>query len=173
MILPRITALEKTFATGCWNDLFIGVWRGPALVAAANEWGRQYEHMAMRHSTGFLAIGIVEPQTPIPDALTRKALAAAMDRAGGAIRAMAGVQEASGFAGATLRSILLALSNMSSSAYPRRMFGSCGEAALWLAPHFTTAKRVTAPEIVAAITQFRALLDPQRGYSTLDGRVST
>ncbi len=169
---PRITALEKTFATAHWNDLFIGIWRGPTSVVAANEWGRQYENMAARHPAGFVAIGIVEAQTPIPDGPTRKAISAAMDRAEGTIRAMAGVQEANGFTGAALRSILLALSNMSHGPYPRRMFGGCGEAAVWLAPQLDRRSTpVSAPQIMAAIEEFRVLLDPRRQTAKHEARV--
>lgn len=174
MIRPRITALEKTFATGCWSNLFIGIWRGPTSVEAANEWGRQYEHMAARHPTGFIAIGIVEAQTPIPDGKTRKAISAAMDLAGGTLRGMAGIQEASGFAGATIRSILLALSNMASGPYPRRMFSSCGEAATWLSPRSETLSAIVTPEeITAAIEEFRSLLEPRRGIARHNVRVYT
>ena len=163
MILTRITALEKTFVTGHWNNLFIGIWRGPASVVAANEWGRQYEHMEARYPAGFMSLGIVEAQTPIPDGPTRKALSAAMDRAGGAIRAMAGIQEASGFTGAAIRSILLALSNMSSGPFPRRMFGSCTEASSWLSSHFdSSVQPVTSEQLLTVVTEFRALVDPQR-----------
>jgi hypothetical protein len=162
MTTTRITALEKTFVTGHWNHLFIGIWRGPASVVAANEWGRQYEHMAARYPAGFVSLGIVEAQTPIPDGPTRKALTAAMDRAGGGIRAMAGIQEASGFAGAAIRSILLALSNMSRSPFPRRMFGSCTEASFWLASHLdSSAGSVSAEDVLTIINDFRAQVDPR------------
>ena len=159
----RITAIEKTFVTGCWNNLFIGIWRGPASVVTANEWGRQYEHMAARHPAGFVSLSIVEMQTPIPDGPTRKALSAAMDRAGGALRAMAGIQEARGFTGAAIRSVLLALSNMSRGPFPRRMFGSCTEASFWLSSHFdSSVEPVTSEQLLMVVTEFRTLVDPRR-----------
>ncbi len=159
MSQPRITALEPGFATGHWHDLFIGVWRGTPTLEAVAEWSRQYDHMAARHPIGFLSIVVIEAHTPIPDGATRKALTAVMDRLGSNVRAMAAVQEASGFVGATVRSVLLLLTNMSTGPYPRRIFGSCQDAARWLALHKNgQAAPMSAEQVVAAVASFRALL---------------
>ena len=155
---PRITALEPSFVTGYWSNLFVGVWRGAPTVAAVNEWERQHKHMAARFPAGFLSIGIIEAQTPIPDAATRSALAESMSRIGPSLRAMAGVQEASGFTGAALRSVMLALSNLACGPYPRRIFGSSAEAAHWLAPHFDSRLApIGASQILAVIEEFRRM----------------
>jgi hypothetical protein len=163
---PRITALEPSFITGHWGDLFIGVWRRAATVADVNEWARQREHMAVRHPSGFVTIGIVEADTPVPDEPIRLALAAALSRHSSSIRATATVQEASGFAGSAFRSVMLSLNNSSKILYPHSVFGSVGEAAVWLAPSFERrSPAVSSAQIVAAVDEFRALIEPSRGRS--------
>ena len=161
MIRPQITAIEDGFATGSWGNLFIGICHGPATPAAIREWTRQHEHMALRHPGGFLSMVIIESLAPIPDASDRQALSGAIDRVSGTLRALGGVLEAHGFVGATFRSVMLTLFNMRRAPFPRRMFGSCDEAARWLAPQFQgTSGPVTATQIIDAVHEFRELVKP-------------
>lgn len=162
---PRITALERSFITGYWSNLFIGVWRDVVTVADVHEWSRQFDHMLARHPKGFVVISIVEARAPIPDARAREALAGTMNRAAG-VRAMAGVQEATGFTGAAVRCVLLALNNMTSKPYPCRVFRGLEEAAPWLAPYVdANPDRVSEEEVVEAIEGIRSMCDPTRSRS--------
>jgi hypothetical protein len=171
---PRITTFEQSFATGYCDDLFIGLWSGAVTLEATAEWSRQYDNMAARHPTGFLVLVVIEEHTPIPDATCRKALAAVMDGLGSKVRAMSAVQEASGFLGSAVRSVLLALTNMTRGAFPRRVFGSCDEAARWLASQVDprhASERAAA--IVAAVVELRALVKTGREAASRDLRAAS
>ena len=64
MAEPQITAVGPAFATGYWNDLFLGIWRGAASVAVVQECSRHYQNMAVRSPSGFVALWLIEAQTP-------------------------------------------------------------------------------------------------------------
>ena len=159
MVTPRITTLEDSYATGNWNNLFLGVWRGPVTIDGARVWGREHERMAAAFPGGFASFVIVEKQVPIPDHPLRRALACGMDQAGTSIRGMAGVQEAQGFAGALFRSLQLALSSLASTPYPRKGFGSIPEAAAWIAPYLGAAPNHVSSQAVTEVAEtFRQMI---------------
>lgn len=153
MATPRITTLEDAYATGNWNNLFIGVWRGPVTINGARAWGMEHERMAAAFPDGFASFVIVEKQVPIPDHPLRRAIACGMDQAGPSIRGMAGVQEAKGFAGALFRSLQLALSSLATTTYPRKGFGTIPEAAAWIAPHLGAAPNLVSSQMVVEVAE--------------------
>ncbi|MEP7124939.1 MAG: hypothetical protein ABJE95_28680 [Byssovorax sp.] len=163
MTEPQITALGPAFATGRWNALFLGVWRGAASVHVVQEWGRQYESMAARCPGGFAALWLIEAQAPPPDAEARRAFKQGSERLGSSIRGIATVAEASGFAGAAIRSVMTALSNATSKRLDRRMFSSCRDASVWLSPylHTTSGHFHSSLEIASAVETFRSMIDPR------------
>lgn len=160
----QMTAIEPAFATGHWNELFIGVWRGAPTVPLVYEWTRQYDDMAARSPRGFAILCLIEAQTSPPSAAVRRTISDEIERIGAPIRAMATVAEAGGFAGAVIRSVVLALSNATSSRLDRRMFNSCGEASRWLLPHLSgvSDRFITSREIESVVGTFRASLGPRR-----------
>ena len=153
MATPRITILEAAYATGNWNNLFIGVWRGPVTIKGARAWGMEHERMAAAYPGGFASFVIVQKQVPIPEHPLRRAIACGMDQAGTSIRGMAGVQEAKGFAGALFRSLQIALSSLAATPYPRKGFGSIPEAAAWLAPHLGKAPNLVSSQTVVEVAE--------------------
>jgi hypothetical protein len=159
----KITAVEPAFATGYCDELFIGTWRGPVSVTLVREWARQYDNMLARFPRGFVVFCLIEAQTPPPDAASRRAITEEIERLGSAIHAIASVAEANGFAGAAVRSVLLAMSNAASKRLDRRMFGSCDEASAWLSPYLESASRrfTTGREILLAVEAFRRMIDPR------------
>lgn len=170
MVTPRITTLEDAYATGNWNNLFIGVWRGPVTISGARAWGMEHERMAAAFPGGFASFVIVEKQVPIPDHPLRRAIACGMDQAGTSIRGMAGVQEAKGFAGALFRSLQLALSTLASTQYPRKGFASIPEAAEWIAPYLGPAPNlVSSQKVVEAAAMFQQMISAPGASAELQG----
>lgn len=159
MTTPRITTLEPTYATGNWNDLFIGVWRGPMTVNDVRVWGAEHMRMAAAHPRGFASFVLVEKQVPLPEHEIRRALARGMDQAGSSIRAMAGVQEARGFAAAVFHSLQTALSSLATSTYPRKPFASIPDAASWIAMYLgSTPTDVSGPAVTEVVETFREMI---------------
>lgn len=159
MAAPRITTLEPTYATGNWNDLFIGVWRGAMTVNDVRVWGLEHQRMATAFPRGFASFVLVEKQVPLPEHEIRRALARGMDVAGSSVRAMAGIQEARGFAAAVFRSLQTALSSLATSSYPRKAFGTVPDAAAWIALYLgTTPTDVSGPAVTEAVETFREMI---------------
>jgi hypothetical protein len=115
-----------------WQSLAIIVWKQqpqPPLIQAL---GEHYQSMSRRYSNGFYVMVIVEDGVPLPDAKQRDSIADAEKRGSAKIKAIVGVQEASGFLGAAIRSVLLGMSLATRSPYRRHICANVMEAATWL-----------------------------------------
>jgi hypothetical protein len=153
----HILMIKPTHAGMFWNNLFVGVWRGPASPQGANDFGemfRQAAEQAPRYGT----VLIFEPSTPLPDAEARQALVEVMDKAPDYLF-LAGVIESRGMLPSTLRGVLRVMGMISEKKYPQQTFPTVEFFADWaqgrLNAHLPRAEQLTAPDIVEVIRLFR------------------
>jgi hypothetical protein len=142
------------------GNLVVGVWTGEPNIVACNAMADVYRGLYQRFPDGFAICVIVENAVPLPDETVRAALSSLQKEIQSRVAVMCGVQEATGFRGAAIRSVLTALTIMTRVSYKNATVQSVAEAGPILAPY--TVPPLKSPQIVSAIAQFRASIPERR-----------
>jgi hypothetical protein len=153
MTRPETRLVREDLAIMSYGKLLVGMWSGNPTLKSATEMAAHYRHMQAQFPEGFVACAIVEDGVPLPDDSVRKVIGDLMKTMDKHIVAMCAVQEATGFRGSAIRSVLTALVLISRPPYKNTTLKSVSEAAQWLAPFVPD---VTANQIETAIAQFRS-----------------
>jgi hypothetical protein len=147
------------------GNLCVAVWMTDPSVEAVNAISDVYRDLYERYPDGFVVCVIVENAVPLPEEPVRKAISGAMKGVQSRVIGMCGVQEATGFRGAALRSVITALVMMSRVPYKTATVATVAEASNWLAPFLVPG--TTPAQISSAITQFRLSVAEKRKRSEL------
>lgn len=126
------TGIKDTLVTGYWGNLVIGVWRGEPTLEAIRFHSQCYNEAAKRTPKGMYVMIIVEDGVPLPNESCRKAISSVMENIERDVVAMVGVQEATGFRGAAIRSVITSLSMLSRVPYKTTTVATVREAARWV-----------------------------------------
>jgi hypothetical protein len=149
---PKVTVRLESLIVGYYRELMVVIWRQQPQALIVQELGDQYHQMVRRFPQGFCVLTIVEDGVPLPDSAARKAITDAEARGMKCIRAIVGVQEASGFLGASIRSVLLGISLAMRVPYKHHISSNVLEAAGWLSQHLD---RMDKSEIVDTVYNIR------------------
>jgi hypothetical protein len=159
---PELRAVRDDISIMTWRNLLVGVWTDRPTFGGVAELRSQFESMHVQCPAGFACCIIVEKDIsgPLPEEAVRNAIAELNKEFQNDLLGLCGVQEASGFRGAAIRSVFTALLIMSRMPCKTTTVATTREAADWLAP---LLKHTLSPgEILAAIQQFRADAEAKR-----------
>ncbi len=126
------------------------------------EGAHQQEQALIRHAKGRSVVALL-PYVPVgvqaPSAEVRAILNATMNKLSPTLVGVAVTTEDAGFHAAIVRSVALAISNLSRTKAPSRSFGQVAEAAAWLRERMgpQAQDEPTVDEIVQAMDQLRRL----------------
>lgn len=154
----KLLSINEALLVGSFGNICVVIWRSPPTIAAVERVSLEYSRMKSQFPSGFAPVIIVEDGVGLPDEAARKGLADLMDMYGRSMFCMAGVQEATGFRGAAIRSVLTAIDMLSQAPYPRRLFATVEQAAPWLTQHCMAQPNsapITAGSLIAAVTELR------------------
>jgi hypothetical protein len=159
----RLLLADEKVLVGSFSNICVVVWRGVPTLDAIERVGASYTRMRGEFPTGFAPIVIVEDGVGLPEEPVRQKMADLMDRQGKSILSMAGVQEASGFRGSAIRSVLTAINLLSTATYPRKFFASVEQAVLWVLPYANPSSTLplSTPQVVESIAELRREHKPQ------------
>jgi hypothetical protein len=155
MILPTVRARTPAVLVASWSNACIAQVRGTLSLPDVKAVGAVYEKLATEQKEGFVSVIVVGESVGLPADEARQAVTKVMSGMQDRILAMVGILEAAGFKAAALRSIMAVMSMVSRAPYPRKIAGSIGEAAPWIADHV----RPSAPSssIALAISQVKEI----------------
>ncbi len=126
------------------------------------EGARQQEQALIRHAKGRSVVGLL-PYVPVgvqaPNAEVRALLNVTMNKLSPTLVGVAVTTEDAGFHAAIVRSVALAISNLSRTKAPSRSFGQVAEAVVWLRERMGPQAKDEPPveEFVQAMDQLRRL----------------
>ena len=157
-----ILKADKDHCCAIWRNVIIFVWRGVTRPEAVDEHRAYIEgHVAKRRGPLSLFV-ITEPQSEMPDSVTRQKLAALLQAAGPVGCGAALVYEGTGFRGAAVRGVATVLNALAKQAFPYKSFGSVEEGAAWLGAVHTDANgktgAITAADLVNAVRPLRTIM---------------
>ncbi len=131
---PRLFLLNSGLIVGAYGNICIIVWRAAPTNATAEQVGGEYGRMRSE-SPKFGTIIVVEEASGLPDERARKIIANHMDTFKSSMLCMGGVQEATGFRGAAIRSAMTAVNLLSTAPFPRTVTATVEECANWVVSH--------------------------------------
>jgi hypothetical protein len=155
----NVKGIEGTTIIATWDRVLLSVWRGEATMEAANKLlkvGREFVTAGGSNPLCFLSI--IESSSPPPSDKVRKELSACFKELAPAMRHQIFVGEGSGFRGALVRGVGLAVSTIAPSLLPFKFAGSLDEASVTIAPNLTP-RAGGAEGLRAAVAILRHKLD--------------
>src|SRR5688572_5603271 len=153
----EIRVAKNDLGVMTWRNMVVGVWYEKPTMESVASLAAVYRAMADKYPTGLVVCIIVEDGITLPDQAARKAIADAMKSVEHSVSAMCGTQEATGFLGAAIRSVILGMVLMSRVPYKTGTVATVKQGADWLAPFVIPES--SPQQIASTIHEFRTKLN--------------
>lgn len=163
---PDSPIIQHDIAIMTWRNLIVALWHDTVTLSGVAELTNVYRRMVEHYPSGFASCVIVADGVGLPEDACRRGIATTMTEIAPHVLGMCGVQEAKGFRGAAIRSVITALVMMSRAPYKTATVATTDEACEWLAK--VMRPEVSASQIRQAMAQFRQIVEarrPQRAHS--------
>jgi hypothetical protein len=154
---PRVLSTNAGLVVGAFGNICVVVWSAVPTPRTVDGLGSEYARMRSE-CVKFGTIVIVEDGVGLPDDLARKGLASLMDSFKASMLCMGGVQEATGFRGAAIRSAITAIHMLSEAPFPRTVTATVEECCSWIVSHCPariSGAPMTSYALVGGIAEIR------------------
>lgn len=153
---PLVVASEPEFAISALGPALLLVWRARPTVVGVRAAREAMTRLSDTHSEGIGLLVVLERNAPLPDGLAREAMLSAVRSLGSKLLVMVALHERTGFAAATVRSVIAGLA-LVTRALPLAVTATESEACARLSTELShRGASLGAGTLLAALRSLRA-----------------
>jgi hypothetical protein len=157
-----IHSAHDDWAMGEFGPCLIVIWRGTVTVAALHQVNERIVNLAQRRPGHCAYINVIEKNSPLPSAQTRKLAMEGVEKPGRALTCMAAIIEGNELRSTVVRAIITGMAFLLPKSQPTKMFKDTQQMASWLKKQLPEEN---LEQIVPMIEVVRSKMPTARGQA--------